>query len=226
MIALSTWVGCSYSFEVASCTVRCADNRCPQGLACLDDGYCHAATTEPMCPCVPLRCEDVAGSCGDMPDTCGAMVPCGGCSEPLTCGGGGTPNVCGDPTTCVPQPCPDGACGPVIDSCGNASTCPGCPQGEKCASGQCVPCTPQCVEGELACGDDGCGGSCGTCPDERWDCHTSGICCIRNNERCTPLTEGCNCCPGLFCISGFCTPASGCAMAPNTSTMSDEDLAQ
>ena len=39
-------------------------------------------------------------------------------------------------------------------SCGQA--------GWKCASGQCIPCTPNCAGKE--CGNDGCGGSCGACP--------------------------------------------------------------
>jgi hypothetical protein len=94
------------------------------------------------------------------------------------------------------------------------TVCPDCPPGTRCDQGKCVDCTPQCQPGELACGDDQCGGSCGSCPDARWTCHAAGICCIRNNQQCHPLLEGCNCCPGLFCISGFCTPAAGCAMAP------------
>lgn len=208
-----TWLvlaaGC-YAPELAPCTVRCRLTfDCPSGMACADDKFCHAGSNEAMCPCIPLRCSDVHDACGAMPDTCGGTAQCGDCTGVDECGGGGLPNVCGDPASCKPLACEPGACGPSTDSCGKARSCPDCPPGKKCDGGTCVPCTPNCVPGDLACGDDGCGRSCGSCPDARWSC-ISGVCCIRNNQQCTPLTEGCNCCPGLFCLSGFCGPAAGC----------------
>ncbi|HLL21456.1 MAG TPA: hypothetical protein VK427_04965 [Kofleriaceae bacterium] len=219
VLAFVVMSGC-YAPELAPCTVRCRLTfDCPSGMACGDDKFCHVNTNEAACPCIPLTCNDVAGACGAMPDTCGGTVQCGDCKSPLACGGGGLPNICGDPGQCQPLACEPGACGPSTDSCGNPRTCPGCPAGKKCDGGRCVPCTPKCAQGELACGDDGCGGTCGTCPDARWTCVPSsgtgspGVCCIKNGQPCTPLTEGCNCCPGLFCISGFCTPAAGCSVA-------------
>ncbi|HEY5938710.1 MAG TPA: hypothetical protein VIU61_28860 [Kofleriaceae bacterium] len=213
VVGASVGPGC-YAPEFSACTVRCRiTNDCPSGFACLEDKFCHASTGESLCACKPVTCDEVPDSCGDIDDTCGGTTVCPDCTPPLECGGGGTPNVCGDPGTCTPLSCAsDESCGPSTDSCGQPRVCPDCPVGKKCDNGHCVPCTPDC-DGELACGDDGCGRSCGSCPDDRWDCHSSGTCCIRDGERCTPLTEGCNCCPGLFCISGFCTPASGCAMA-------------
>jgi hypothetical protein len=207
-----------YSPELAPCTVRCRLTfDCPSGMACGDDKFCHADTNEAACPCKPLKCSDVPGACGAMPDTCGQIVQCGDCSTAgHECGGGGIPNVCGDPGNCMPLACEPGACGAGTDSCGNPRTCPDCPLGKKCEAGQCVPCTPRCVAGSLKCGDDGCGRSCGDCPDDRWNCVPSagagspGVCCIRNGESCFPALEGCNCCPGLFCFSGFCGPGAGC----------------
>jgi hypothetical protein len=214
-VVLGLLGGC-YSFASAPCVVRCGPGgECPPSFSCMEDRFCHASTAEALCPCKPLQCHELEGACGDLPDTCGGVTSCGGCEAPLECGGGGTPNVCGDPASCEPQACLPGACGPTIDSCGDPTVCPDCPPGTRCDQGKCVDCTPQCQPGELACGDDQCGGSCGSCPDARWTCHAAGICCIRNNEQCHPLLEGCNCCPGLFCISGFCTPAAGCAMAPD-----------
>jgi hypothetical protein len=217
LAVLALCAGC-YTPELAPCTVRCrASEQCPDGFACLDDRFCHAGAEAVLCPCKPLRCDEVPGACGELDDTCGGVTRCGDCTGGLVCGGGGTPNVCGDPASCVPLACEPDACGPSVDSCNRPRTCPDCPAGEACRNGSCQPCTPACKPGELACGDDGCGGSCGTCPDARWTCHDQGVCCIRNGERCNPFLEGCNCCPGLFCISGFCEPAAGCAMAADRS---------
>jgi hypothetical protein len=202
--------------EAVACTSRCIDDaQCGPGESCRDDRFCHRATDDELCSCLSLRCGDVSGACGEIADGCGGTISCGDCANPLVCGGAGKPNLCGDPAECVPQPCPAGACGPFIDSCGDAVECPTCPSGQQCRDGRCEICAPDCADGELACGDDGCGGSCGSCPDERWSCHPQGVCCIRNGEKCHPLLEGCNCCPGLFCVSGFCAPAAGCAMAPS-----------
>lgn len=218
-VMLALVMASCYSPKLSECTVRCALSAdCPDGAFCATDRFCHSANEEALCQCKPLTCKDVPGTCGTLDDTCGSTIQCGACQAPQTCGGGGTPNVCGGGGGgggggCTPRTCEPDACGPSTDSCGNPRNCPSCPQGKKCSNGKCVACTPRCAEGELACGDDGCGQSCGSCPDDRWTCHQAGICCIRSGQRCMPLTEGCNCCPGLFCQSGFCVPASGCAMA-------------
>lgn len=211
VVALVVLAGC-YAPELAPCTVRCRLTfDCPSGMACADDKFCHTSTAEPQCACRPLACDDVRDACGAMPDTCGGTVQCGTCAAPKECGGGGLPNVCGDPASCKPLACEPGACGPSTDSCGDPRNCGDCPQGKKCSAGTCVPCTPNCVAGELACGDDGCGRDCGACPDADWICMGApGVCCIAKNQHCFAPTEGCNCCPGLFCINGFCQTAAGC----------------
>ena len=151
-------------------------------------------------------------------------VRCGAgelCPDGFTCRGDGFCHrdadgpLCGP---CEPRSCGE-ACGELDDGCGATLSCGECPSPLECGiaeANRCDDpggeCTPACEEGSLACGDDGCGGSCGDCPDERWDCHEIGLCCIRSGERCAPFTEGCNCCPGLFCISGFCQPAAGCEL--------------
>ena len=70
-------------------------------------------------------------------------------------------------------------------------------------------CTPDCAE--AACGDDGCGGSCGPCPT-LWSC-TDGLC---QEDACVPLCGGkscgwdgcsglCGICPeGTLCSEGLC----------------------
>lgn len=102
-------------------------------------------------PCVP----DCTGKeCGD--DGCGGS--CGVCDEFANsfCNGSGqcecALNSCsGPPIKCE---------GPHDDGCGATMTCPACTGcGEQCQSGFCefVSCNGK------QCGDDGCGGSCGTC---------------------------------------------------------------
>jgi len=223
-LAILALCAACYAPELAPCTVRCRlTNDCPSGFACLDDRFCHGVAGEALCACKPLRCEEIPGACGDIDDTCGGVTHCGGCTLPLECGAGGIPNVCGDPSHCTPLACAPDACGPSVDSCGNPRTCSACPPGKKCTAGTCVPCTPKCATGELACGDDSCDGSCGSCPDSRWSCHApEGICCIRNGEHCNPFLEGCNCCPGLFCVNGICQPDTGCAMATDRSWPGDD----
>jgi hypothetical protein len=213
-------VGC-YEPNLQPCTVRCRLTfDCPSGMACADDQFCHANVNETACPCIPLTCNDIPDSCGMLDNLCGSMVDCGQCTQPLECGVGGTPNQCADPGDgCTPAACSPNECGPSTDSCGNPRTCPMCPAGKKCEAGRCVACTPNCATNvHYACGDDGCGGSCGTCPDtdsspgSNWQCYQNRYCCIGSGEKCFPATEGCDCCPGLFCQSGFCEPSAGCEL--------------
>jgi formylglycine-generating enzyme required for sulfatase activity len=97
--------------------------------------------------CVP-KCLDRV--CGE--DGCGGT--CGRCGDGLACASG----AC----ICAPQfaqiCCKDGARTCWIDGCGNqGKVVESCPDG--CKNGVC--CTPDCRE--TMCGDDGCGGTCGTC---------------------------------------------------------------
>ena len=77
-------------------------------------------------------------------------------------------------------------------------------------------CTPSC--GDHECDDDGCGGSCGTCPTSAPTC-IDGYCV----GQCTPLCDGnecgddgcegtCGeCAKGNFCGAGVCKPGTECA---------------
>jgi hypothetical protein len=122
--------------------------------------------------CLPTCMDNTCGSdgCGGLCGTCGADDYCadGLCeARPVSCGDA----MCTDAETCRNCPadcgtcCGDGTCRPEHEeTCG---TCPidcGCPHGEACAMGQgiCEPvCSPLC--GAAVCGDDGCGGACGSC---------------------------------------------------------------
>jgi len=84
-----------------------------------------------------------------------------------------------------------------------------------CSIGVTRACSPSC--GGRACGDDGCGGSCGTCPDHH-ACDGSGQCACQPD--CTGLTCGadpfcgadCGACPaGADCQAGACVCQPQCA---------------
>lgn len=82
------------------------------------------------------------------------------------------PSNCGAGTTLK-----DGACVPTepIQGCGAGTVL----QGEVCVPSDAGPCVPTCAPSN-ACGDNGCGGSCGSCAD------------------------------GLFCVAGSCAKAPTC----------------
>lgn len=129
---------------------------CNDGETCEQPGVCVGS-------CVPA-CDGKA--CGD--DGCGGT--CGECDDGFGCG---TDFNC-HPTTC------EGSCGD--QSLG------GCWCDEECATygdcctdvctfcgdlSHCGTCVPDC--GGKECGDDGCGGSCGTCAVGAW-CDNNGLC--------------------------------------------------
>lgn len=78
----------------------------------------------------------------------------------------------------------------------------GCESNSSCSS-----CTPNCLGRQ--CGDDGCGGSCGTCPSGETCFAPTGKC----KANCTPN------CPAMYCGSdgcgGFCNCASGQVCSSN-----------
>jgi hypothetical protein len=117
-----------------------------------------------------------------IPDGCGHLIDCGGCSGGKTCGGGCVPNVCDFPIDgaceCTPVTCAQKGvnCGDINDGCGNLVNCGTCPSPLVCGGGGtpgvcgCTgTCTPKtCADVGANCGtvDDGCGTplDCGTCP--------------------------------------------------------------
>jgi hypothetical protein len=84
--------------------------------------------------------------------------------------------ACTETETCVESGCASGECGAdagcgALGCCGyDCLKCDG-PQ-QTCLGGECT-CTPACEAKE--CGDDGCGGACGECPDST-NCDESGTC--------------------------------------------------
>lgn len=182
---------CLYGYECTlegkcevKCTPACAGKECGDdgcrgecepgcstGFKCGADFMCHPDE------CVP-DCE--GKDCGD--NECGGS--CGECAATYYCAEGGicTPNPCDgiDPekNTCSEDKktllmCPNGNliqlnCGNITDPIsGDQYVCRWDPWAFKYQCMEPLPCEPQCDGKE--CGDDGCGGSCGTCPTG-WGC--------------------------------------------------------
>ncbi len=111
---------------------------------------------------------DCAGkSCGS--DGCGGS--CGSCQSDEVCNAGACEPFC--LADCAGKNCGGDGCGGTCGSCSGEQTCtngvctgdgacnPPCQAGQTCNNGVCEGCTPDCTGAN--CGDDGCGGSCGSC---------------------------------------------------------------
>lgn len=191
-----------------------APEDCDSGL-CLTSVYSRGlCVSDVVRECVPGAC--VAGmGCGAVyipwiDEMVGVCAP--GCGEDSDCPTGTscelTVEVAGAPgrMACLPTCSGSSDCGPH-ERCDEASSTCGCADDQgckvygaaaKCETSQCV-CDPDC-EGR-SCGDDGCGGSCGTC-EAGFRCGEGGVCAGVCGES-TPFTV----CPG----GGLCPPNSTCA---------------
>lgn len=161
---------------------QCKVDSCPSGTAC--DGVFVGWLDARIGVCAPV-CEN-DGDCRD------GMV----CSPTEASGPGfrvckprcGQNDVCG----------PGGQCSSAssVCECGSDAWCKTYGTLARCEGSQCV-CTPDCRGRE--CGDDGCGGECGECPNG-FACTDDGSCtgsCGSN----TPYT---------VCTDGHCPPNSTC----------------
>ena len=107
------------------------------------------------------------------------------------CNAGNCPGCCLADGTCI-DPTSDPNCGK------NGETCVYCVHPEKCVNGECV-CVPECNGKD--CGDDGCEGSCGECPD--------GHVCV--NWKCEALCGNGQIDPGEDCeVDGDCPEGQTC----------------
>jgi len=170
LMAVALLAGSAY----AACT---KDADCPAGQVCVA-GECKA-------PCVP----NCTGKTCDADDGCGTLC---GCEAGLTCVGTECKKACAADADCAAgQKCVEGFCAACVADCTGKTcdadngcgtlcgceaglTCVGteckkaceadadCAAGQKCVEGFCAAgCTPACTDKQ--CGDDGCGGTCGTC---------------------------------------------------------------
>jgi len=143
---------------------------CPDGQTCTASGTCQGGTCAPDC---------AGKTCGD--DGCGGS--CGTCPNGQTCTASGTCQGGTPSPECATLPA-EGECqGTVVRWCEGAQlqTYDCAAQGKVCGmkagvGNTCVDagsCTPQCAG--KSCGDDGCGGSCGACPEGQ-TCTAAGAC--------------------------------------------------
>ncbi len=172
--------------------------------------------------CVNGVCQDSGGECrshADCPsgqhcyqgqclvcdaDSDGAFGPnCSGadCDDHNGAVHPGAEELCGDGL--------DNDCDGVTDPESLCQKCSGvtCPPGQACDpdTGDCVPiCTPDCQDRE--CGPDGCGGSCGTCP-QGYYCDRTGLCAFGCQDRCN---RGDRACAGNAVITCEDTDGDGC----------------
>lgn len=169
---------------------------CPADCGCTCGEQCLLGTCEFM------ACEGL--ECGS--DGCGGS--CGGCSESYLCQDG----------LCVFNPsCGDGVCSDGED----CSNCPGdclCGCGHTCNQGTCEY---SACAGKL-CGTDGCGGSCGTCPEQHV-CALGGTCyCVADCVGKICGDDGCGgscgiCDDGDYCTLDTCTPLGQCQFVVKSS---------
>ena len=207
---------------------------CPAGEVCLDNACCA-----PTCDGKACGGDGCGGTCGacEGTDQCanGQCVPCVPACGGKACGDdgcGGSCGVCLDGELCMADgTCGVGACaglcgGGAPAGCANQCQCycdEECFQYGDCCEGVCQACgdlagccVPAC-EGK-ACGDDGCGGSCGACAAGTV-CDDAGQC-----AACAPACEGkacgddgcggsCGACEGTdHCVNGQCAAcAPSCA---------------
>jgi N-acetylneuraminic acid mutarotase len=146
--------------------------------------------------------------------------------------------ACDDGGGAAPAPTPDGAVAECtegarrcaadgqVQACGNGawSSLGACPADQACEDGACVSsCTPLCDA--RACGDDGCGGQCGTC-EVTARCTPAGTCeeLPRCGDGVCDEIENCAICPGdcgQCCGDGACAPDEGCANCPSDCSCGD-----
>ena len=218
---------------VESCTPKCAGKNCGSdgcggscgtcvgSLECSDAGIC----TPPDWTCDPVRyaAQDQCDcECGAFdPDCEDTTLGTAGCAATERCAADGQCS----PIAPAAWQCPanrygardacDCGCGAVDPDCEiEGLPLRGCTgRNATCTEDATCACTPNC--GSNVCGDDGCGGSCGTCSDPEKSICNGGQCV----SACEPAPIRCNfaecgadacggscgtCGPGETCIDGAC----------------------
>ena len=200
----------------------------PSSICCVRNtsGYCNGTSAATCCASGQHCCNGTCNQCCANSDcihgnTCGSNHTCvcgsgAGCTGSNTCIAG---SCCPDASVCVSVCCASGQlC--CSGTCAQCCVDNDCPIGQTCQSGTCgVPCTPNCTN--KTCGDDGCGGSCGSCPSGQ-TC-VNGVCLTPCTPDCTGKTCGDNgcggscgtCSSGQTCVNGACCDNAGTACMAN-----------
>ena len=177
----------------ACCTPSCAGKvcgsdgcggscgTCPGSLTCDGSGQCGCTAGLDACGTECVNLQNDARHCGTCDHPCGTSEVCSASACVLDCPTG-TENCSGSCADLASDPAHCGACDHACppDSTCQASQCTCtvltcgsacCSAGQVCNLGAC--CTPGCAG--KACGPDGCGGACGTCPGTL-SCDGAGAC--------------------------------------------------
>jgi len=208
---------------------ECADKE--DGNLCNGTLYCDTSSQQPekwkclldqativVCdksedtPCLVAQCQTDTGECIMVPvNDGGSCNDADVCTTVDTCAGGDCvghePKACDDA-----NPCTKDYCHPTSDCLASVlpdNTDCGLP-GFVCKSGKCTLCTPDCTG--LACGDDGCGGSCGNCPQGKY-CETDGKC----------WADCVNCAPWQSCVNSACVDPQSIGACPGGGIMLDDE---
>jgi len=137
--------------QCGECGGICLDGICHEGPGCEDAGEIGCGG----CACEECVCEMDDWCCANAWDgqcVSECIADCGGCFVPANCGDG----------KCLPE---------EFENCQNCAADCGCVEPDVCFELAC--CTPAC-DGKV-CGDNGCGGDCGTC-DPGFQCTEQGLC--------------------------------------------------
>ena len=177
--------------ESGECVFSATSGMCTDGNTCTTGDQCQ----DGVCMGNPVDCSD-GDSCTE--DICENGIGClhndlGQVAGDNCCHPGDT---AAEDSDCSPM-CGDGACTGDEDSCNCAADC----GDEACGNGICCEaqgekpgtcpddcgCVPNC--GGIECGDDGCGGTCGSCP-AGWSC-LGGVCDAGCSDECVPGATEC-----------------------------------
>jgi hypothetical protein len=168
----------------------CFEGTCHNGPGCAEsfEPGCQGCACESCVASLDLYCTTVAWdtNCVSL-----CLGECGGCAALELCGDGTCDTQEGETCLGCPADC-------------------GCAQGFHCTVSGCepIPCLPDCTG--KSCGDDGCQGSCGTCPGDQDSCQQGQCVCLPHcqNLECGPDGCGSSCgtCTGAqeTCVNGAC----------------------
>lgn len=173
---------------------KCSVGACPEGSAC--DAVFSPALAETVGVCAPGCRTDV--DCRPGTSCIATETPAGGPSEKV----------------CRPTCSADAVCGPNALCDGATSTCQ-CKSDDACkvygARATCGPagcsCVPDCAGRE--CGDDGCGGTCGSC-DPAYTCSSGSCAGSCGTDEPYVVCDGGSRCPP----HSTCQPGNKCACDP------------
>ncbi|MFZ4579909.1 MAG: hypothetical protein ACOYOB_16085 [Myxococcota bacterium] len=198
----TTGESCSKTGSCEVCQPECTDKKCgDDGCGgtcggCDGDSVCSQGACVDPCSPEPIACQN--NTCGD--NGCGGS--CGSCAKGSEC-------VEGSCKAVVTPPKPDscqGSCGSLAPS--GCSCALGCQKSDTCCSdyAEFCACKPDCNGKQ--CGDDGCGGTCGTCKGDKPWCDDKQLCSATCVKACDGKSCGDDGCGGQC---GKCEAGSSCA---------------